>query len=328
LCNLRRRRLLLAAAGAVFAAPRLAAAQRRDGPYRIGFLSPVAPGPRDAAFLEGMRALGWEDGRNVTIAMRFAKGKPERLPGLVEELLAQDPDVLVAGSTIGGRAAKRATTTVPIVFAGSSDPVAGGLVTNLRQPGGNITGFSLAYGDGFAGKWLELLKEAVPELSHAAMVWSSSNAAAKRFVKEVEAVAQRLRVQLDVHHAADSPQLDAALAAIGSGNARGLIVAPSPFAVSERRKLVAFTSSRKLPAIYFSESFPKAGGLMSYGPDIPDVYRRAAEHVDRILKGAKPGDLPVERPTKFDLVVNVSAAKNIGRTIPSSILLRANGVIE
>ena len=323
----RRRRLLLAA-GALLAAPFAATAQPKARPYRIGFLSPVSPGPRDAAFRKGMQALGWEDGRNVRIAMRFAKGQPERLPGLVEELLAQDPDVLVAGSTIGARAAKRATTTVPIVFAGSSDPVAGGLVTNLRHPGGNITGFSLAYGDGFAGKWLELLKEAVPELSHAAMVWSSSNAAAKRFVQEVEAVAQRLRVQLDVHHAADSPELDAALAAIGSGNARGLIVAPSPFAVSERRKLVAFTSSRKLPAIYFSESFPKAGGLMSYGPDIPDVYRRAAEHVDRILKGAKPGDLPVERPTKFDLVVNLGAAKAIGLSIPPAMLLRADRVIE
>jgi len=325
--DLRRRRFLLAAGG-LLAAPLAALAQHGERPYRIGFLSPVAPGPRDAAFLEGMRALGWEDGRNVTIALRFAKGKPERLAGLVEELLALNPDVLVAGSTIGGRAAKRATSTVPIVFAGSSDPVAGGLVENLRRPGGNITGFSLAYGDGFAGKWLELLKEAVPELSHAAMVWSSSNAAAKRFVQEVEAVAQRLRVQLDVHHAADAPQLDAALAAIGSGDARGLIVAPSPFAVSQRRKLVAFANSRKLPAIYFSESFPKAGGLMSYGPDIPDVYRRAAEHVDRILKGARPGELPVERPTKFDLVVNVSAAKSIGHSIPPSILLRASRVID
>jgi putative tryptophan/tyrosine transport system substrate-binding protein len=160
------------------------------------------------------------------------------------------------------------------------------------------------------------------------MLWSSSNAAAKRFVKEVEAVAQRLDVQLDVHHAADAPELDAALAAIGSGSARGVIVAPSPFAVSHRRKLVAFTSSRQLPAIYFSESFPKAGGLMSYGPDIPDVYRRAAEHVDRILKGAKPGDLPVERPTKFDLVVNLGAARAMGRSLPSSILLRADRVIE
>ena len=324
--DLRRRRFLLAA-GALLAAP-LAAAQRKDGPYRIGFLSPVAPGPRDAAFRKGMQALGWQEDRNVTIAMRFAEGRPERLPGLVEELLALNLDVLVAGSTIGARAAKRATTTVPIVFAGSSDPVAGGLVTNLRRPGGNITGFSLAYGDGFAGKWLELLKEAVPELSHAAMIWSSSNAAAKRFVKEVETVAQRLHLQLDVHHAADSPELDAALAAIGGSGARGLIVAPSPFAASQRSKLVAFTNSRQLPAIYFSESFAKAGGLMSYGPDIPDVYRRAAGHVDRILKGAKPGELPVERPTKFDLVVNVGAAKAIGRSLPSSVLLRADRVIE
>ena len=325
--DLRRRRFLLTAA-ALLAAPRAAEAQRSSRPYRIGFLSPVAPGARDAAFREGLQALGWVDGRNITLAMRFAQGHPERLSGLVEELLAQDPDVLVAGSTIGARAATRATTTVPIVFAGSSDPVAGGLVTNLRRPGGNVTGFSLAYGDGFAGKWLELLKEAAPDIAHAALLWSSSNAAAKRFVQELRAAAERLRVRLDVHHAADSAELDAALAAIGGGDARGLIVAPSPFAVSQRRMLVEFAERRRLPAIYFVDSFARAGGLMSYGPDIPDVYRRAAEHVDRILKGARPGDLPVERPTKFDLVVNLGAAKAIGRSLPASVLLRADRVIE
>jgi putative ABC transport system substrate-binding protein len=322
------RRQFLLAASALLAAPRAALAQRADRLVHIGFLSPVAQGSRDEAFLDGLRALGWVQGRNIAVAMRFAEGQPDRLPGLVQELLALNPDVLVVGATIGARAAKRATKTVPIVFAGSSDPVAGGIVTNLRRPGGNITGFSLAYGDGFVGKWLELLREAAPDLSHAALLWSSSNAAAKRFVSELRAAAKRLRVQLDVHHASKPEELDAALGGIRAGGARGMIVAPSPFAVSQRRKLVRFAEAQRLPAIYFVDSFAKAGGLMSYGPNIPDVYRRAAAHVDRILKGAKPGDLPVERPTKFDLVVNLSAAKAIGLTVPPSILLRADRVID
>jgi putative ABC transport system substrate-binding protein len=322
------RRHFLLAASALLAAARAAQARSADERYRIGFLSPVAPGARDRAFLEGMQALGWVQGDNVTVTLRFADGRPDRLPGLVAQLLALNPDVLVVGATIGARAAKHATSTVPIVFAGSSDPVAGGIVTNLRHPGGNITGFSLAYGDGFAAKWLELLKEVAPEMTHAALVWSSSNAAATRFVKELQAAAERLRVRLDVHHAAKAAELDEALAVIRASGARGLIVAPSPFAVSQRNKLVGFAEDQRLPGIYFVESFPKAGGLMSYGPNIPDVYRRAAAHVDRILKGAKPGDLPVERPTKFDLVVNLSAAKAIGRTVPPSILLRADQVIE
>jgi len=322
------RRQFLLAASALLAAPRAALGQRADRLVRVGFLSPVAQGSRDEAFLDGLQALGWVQGRNIAVAMRFAEGQPDRLPGLVQELLALNPDVLVVGATIGARAAKRATKTVPIVFAGSSDPVAGGIVTNLRRPGGNITGFSLAYGDGFVGKWLELLREAAPDLSHAALLWSSSNAAAKRFVNELRTAAQRLRVQLDVHHASKPAELDAALSAIRAGRARGLIVAPSPFAVSQRRTLVRFAETLRLPAIYFVDSFVKAGGLMSYGPNIPDVYRHAAAHVDRILKGAKPGDLPVERPTKFDLVVNLSAAKAIGLTVPPSILLRADRVID
>jgi putative ABC transport system substrate-binding protein len=275
-----------------------------------------------------MRELGYVEGQNVRIEMRFAEGRPERLPKLVEELIELKPDVLAVGSTIGARAAKKATTTIPIVFAGSSDPVAGGLVPNLAHPGGNITGFSLAYGDGFAGKWMELLKEAVPEVSHVAALWSSSNAAAVRFVKELETAAQKLEVILDVHHAANLAELDVALTAIVRSRARGLIVVPSPFAATNRRKLVQFAASERLPAVYFFEKFADEGGLMSYGPDFADVYRRAASHVDKILKGAKPGDLPVENPTKFDLVINRKTARALGITIPQSILLRAHRVIE
>lgn len=322
------RRRLLIAGGALFVAPFVATAQRAEKIYRIGFVSPTAPGPRNEAFLLGLRELGYVEGRNVHTELRFAEGRPERLLGLVEELIGLKVDVLVVGATIGARAAKKATTTIPIVFAGSSDPVAGGIVSNLARPGGNITGFSLAYGKRFAGKWLELLKEVAPEASHFAALWSSSNASAVRFVNALQSAAQTLKVSLDVHHATNLSELDEALAVIGRGRARGLIVNPSPFAATNRRKLVQFAASKHLPAVYFSEQFAEAGGLMSYGPNIPRVYRRAASYVDKILKGAKPGDLPVENPTKFDLVINLKTAKALGITIPPSIMLRADRVIE
>ncbi len=322
------RRKFLVAGGALLVAPLAAEAQRAERLHRIGFVSPTPPGPRNNAFLQGLRDLGYVEGYNVNIEMRFAEGRPERVPGLVEELIRLKVDVLVVGSTIGARAAKQATTTIPIVFAGSSDPVAGGIVANLARPEGNITGFSLAYGDGFAGKWLELLKEATHNISHFAALWSSSNAAAARFVKDLQVAARILNVRLDVHHAKNLPELDEALAAIGSSGARGLIVTPSPFSATHRGKLVQFAASERLPAMYFDEDFADAGGLMSYGPSIADSYRQAAGHVDKILKGAKPGDLPVEQPTRFELIVNLKTARALGLTIPPSVLLRADRRIE
>ena len=323
------RRRFLIAAGSTLAGSLVGARPARAAELvRIGFVSPVAQGARDEALMTGLREHGYVEGRNVHVEMRFADGQPERLPGLVGELVAQDVDVLVVGATIGARAAKRATTTIPIVFAGSSDPVAGGIVSSLRRPGGNITGISLAYGDGFAGKWIELLHDAVPGLSRAAVLWSSSNKAASRFVNELRLAAGKLGIALEVHHAKDLPELDAALAAIRSGDAQGLVVTPSPFAASQRRGLVAFAAQQRLPAIYFFASFANAGGLMTYGPDIADAYRRAAFLVDKILKGAKPGDLPVDRASKFELIVNLKAANAIGLTIPPAFLLRADRVIE
>jgi len=322
------RRRFLVTSVALLGAPLAARAQRADRVYRVGFLSPVKRGARSEALREGLRDLGYVEGRNLDPTMRFADGKRERLDPLVRELVGLDPDVLVVGSTIGGRAAKKATTTIPIVFAGSSDPVAGGLVSNLARPGGNITGFSLAYGKAFAGKWLELLKELTPGISHYAALWSSANPSAVRFVEELRRAAQVLNVTLDVHHARDLAELDAAFAAIRASDARALIVNPSPFAATHRRRLVDFAARARLPAVYFFESFVKAGGLMSYGPNIVAVYRRAASHVDKILKGARPGDLPVENPTKFDLVVNLKTGKALDIAIPPSILLRADRVIE
>jgi len=322
------RRQFLIVVSALLAAPFATKAQRAGRVYRIGFVSMSPPGPRSVAFLQGLRELGYVEGQNISIEMRFAEGRPESLPGLVEDVMRTKVDVLVVGTTIGARAAMRATSTIPIVFAGSSDPVDGGIVTNLARPGANITGFSLAYGDGFAGKWVELLKEAAPNVSHVAALWNSNTAAHVRIVKELRAASQLLKARLDVHHAANPPELDEALAAIGSGGARGLIVTPSPFFSNSRDKLVQFAESKRLPAMYFFADFADAGGLMSYGPSIPDSYRRAASHVDKILKGAKPGDLPVEQPTKFELVVNLKTARTLGLKIPQSIVLRADRVVE
>lgn len=322
-----RRKFLLGAA-ALLATPQFVRAQRADRVHRIGFVSPTASGARNDAFLQGLRDHGYFPGRNVDIEMRFAEGRPERLPALVDEVIRLGVDVLVVGATIGARAAKQATATLPIVFAGSSDPVAGGIVSNLSRPGGNITGTSLAYGDGFAGKWLELLREAAPDVSRFAVLWSSSNAAAANFGRELQIAARALKVGVDLHDATQPRELDQAFAAIAASGAQGLIVTPSPFAATELVRLVRFAATTRLPTMYFSEDFPDAGGLMSYGPSIADAYRRAAGHVDRVLKGAKPGELPVEQPTKFDLVVNAATVKALGRDFPRSIVVRADRVIR
>jgi len=323
----RRRGLLVAVVGLVVV-PIIGKAQRPARVYRIGFVSPTSRGPRNDAFVHGLRELGYVDQDNVVLEMRFADGRPDRLPGLVADVLGLKVDVLVVGATIGAQAAKNATTSIPVVFAGSSDPVAGGIVTNLARPGANITGFSLAIGDGFAGKWLELLKETAPDLSRCAVLWSSSNASAARFVREIELAARALNVRLDVYHAATLSELDQALAAIGNARPRGLIVTPSPFSAANRDKLVQFAMTSRLPAMYFDEDFANAGGLMSYGPSVVDAYRLAATYVDRILRGAKPGDLPVEQPTRFHLVINLGTARALDLRIPNSVRLRADRVIE
>ena len=313
---------------ALASAPLAAEAQRVEKVHRIGIVSPHVPGTRNDAFVQGLRELGYVEGRNVHFEMRFAEGRPERLPGLVEELVRLKVDVLVVGATIGARAAKNATTSIPIVFAGSSDPVAGNIVNNLARPEGNITGTSLALSDGFAGKWLELLMQAAPGVSHVASLWASTNPAAARFPRDLQAAAKSLGATLDMHHAANPSELDQALAAISSSGARGLIVTPSPFAAANHRKLVEFAASRRLPAMYFDEGFVDGGGLISYGPSFIDCYRRAAAYVDKILKGAKPGDLPVEQPTKFTLAINRKTADALGLKIPQSMLIRADRVIE
>ena len=325
-------RLAVVAAVLLLAVPVAAQAQQAAKVYRIGFVSPASPNIETSrAFRQGIRELGYVEGRNVIIEARYAEGQSERLPDLVAEVLRLKVDVLVVASTPGALAAKSATTTVPIVFAGIIDPVGLGIVASLARPGGNITGVTWGIGgEGFAGKLVELLKEAALDVSHVAVLWNSANPVNATQVREVQAAARTLNVRIDVLDAGTPTKLDAAFAAIGASRARGIIVMTDPFfyVVTNRAKLVQFAASKRLVAMYFAKEFVDAGGLMSYGGNLADSFRRAATYVDRILKGAKPVELPIERPTKFELIINLKTAKALGLTIPQRLLVRVDQVIE
>lgn len=296
--------------------------------YRIGFIVTTSPGPQSEAFRQGLRELGYVEGKNVFIEMRFAEGRQERLPELVAEMLKLKVDILVVGSTRGALTAKRATTTVPVVFANVFDPVAAGIVASLARPGGNITGSAIGVGEGFGGKWVELLKEAVPSISRVAVLWHSANQSSAQAAEEIQAAARTLSVKLDMLDARNVSSPNNLLAMIGASRAQGIVVAPDPYFNANRLKIVQFAASKRLPAVYFFTSFVEAGGLMAYSPIATDSFRTAAAQVDKILKGAKPGDLPVEQPTRFDLVINLKSARVLRLTIPPSLLARANRIIE
>jgi putative ABC transport system substrate-binding protein len=297
--------------------------------YRIGFVGSDASGPQIDAFREGLKELGYVEGKNVIVETRFAEGRSERFPELVAQVLRLKVDVLVVGSTPAARAAKKATTTVPIVFASLFDPVGSGIVASLARPGGNITGAAIGVGgSGFAGKWVELLKEAVPGLSHVAVLANSANPANAASVREIEAVARPLKVKLDVLDVGNTTNLDRALATISASGAQAVIVTNDPFFTPNRAKLVQFAASNRLPAVYFFKVFAESGGLMVYGASLEDSYRTAATYVDKIFRGAKPADLPIEQPTRFELVINLKTAKALGLTIPQTLLLRADRIIE
>jgi putative ABC transport system substrate-binding protein len=290
---------------------------------RIGFMSSATSPRRQEAFLRGMKELGYVEGQNVRVEMRSADGQRDRIAVRVDELVRAEVEVLVVGSTIGARAAKAATTTIPIVIAGSSDPVAGGLVSSLARPGGNITGVSLAYGGSVPGKWVELLKELVPKITRMAVLWTSTNPASAKYVEEAEATARKFKVATERHHAAVPAELDGALRQIAGSGAQGLVVMPSPFWVTQQQALVGFAARQRLPTVYFDEEFVEAGGLASYGPNIAEAYRLAASYVDRILKGARAGELAVEQLNKYELAMNRGTVKALGLTVPEAIALRA-----
>jgi putative ABC transport system substrate-binding protein len=307
-------------------------AEAQQSVYRIGFVSPTAAVPEPSqlqAFRQGLRELGYVEQKNLIIETRFAENRTERLPELVAEVLRLKVDVLLAGSTPSALAAKRATTTVPIVFAGVLDPVGSGVVSSLARPGANITGVTVGVGgEGFTGKCLEFLRQAVPGLSNVAVLVNPSYPLTMQFRREVQAAAKDLSMTFDVRGAANANELEHALAAIGASRAQGVFVAPDPFLTASSARIARFATDRRLPALHFSKLFAEAGGLMSYGGTLAESYRRAATHVHKILNGAKPADLPIEQPTKFELVINLKTATALGLTMPQPLLLQAAEVIK
>ena len=320
-------------AGGFLAAPLAAEAQQAAKVPRIGYLalSPARNPHLREAFLQGLRDLGYVEGRNVVIEYRDAGGKPERLPALAAELVALKVDVIVTGGgTNAALAAKQATKTIPIVFASAGDPVTDGLVTSLARPGGNVTGSSILAPE-LVGKCLEVLARAVPGVSRVAVLWqpgAMDERTEKDMLKRVEVAARALGVRLQFLEARGAADIDRAFSEMTRARAGALTVLPSAMFFSERRRLVDLAAKNRLPAGYTQREFVDTGGLMAYGPSLADFFRHAATYVDKILKGAKPGDLPVELPTKFELVINLKTAKALGLTIPPSLLQRADQVIE
>jgi putative ABC transport system substrate-binding protein len=327
-----RRAFIGTLAGGLLTAPLAAEAQQATKVARIGYLSPnlaASPHLREA-FLQGLRDLGYVEGRNVVIEIRSAEGKFERLPALAAELVALKVDVILATGTPASLAAEHATRTLPIVFVAAADPVTSGFVTSLARPGGNITGlFNLA--PELVGKCLEQLTQAVPGVSRVAALWQPGGQGErmdKDMLKAADVAARALGVRVQFVEARGPTDFDRAFSDMTRAGAGALTVLPSPMFLSERRRLVDLAAKNRLPAVYPSRESVDAGGLMSYGPDLADLFRRAATYVDKILKGAKPSDLPVEQPTKFELVINLKTAKALGLTIPQSVLGRADHVIQ
>jgi putative ABC transport system substrate-binding protein len=316
-----RRAFVGALAAGVASSSRRAHAQA-DRQVRVGWLSPGRH-PFIEVFRQGMRALGYVEGRNLVIEERYAEGNNERLPALARELIGTNVHVVVASGGAATRAAAHAAPALPVVgFAG--DLLAAGLVRSLAHPGGNVTGFN-TLGPDLAVKWLELFKPAVPKLTRVAVLF---DAAPGRQRQQAEATALRLGLQLVTLQARDGDEIDRAFARAAREHCGGIVVSASPVFAGLKQQIVALAEKHRIPAMYEHRDFVEAGGLMSYGPDLRDVFRRAATYVDRIVKGARPADLPVEEPTKFELVINLKTAKALGLTIPPSLLARADQVIE
>jgi putative ABC transport system substrate-binding protein len=325
-----RRAFICTLAGGLLAAPLAAQAQPAAKIARIGYLGRKANSHLLAAFLQGLRDLGYVEGRNVVIEVRDAEGKFARFPALAAELVALKVDVIVAVATPAALAAKQATKTIPVVFTALSDPVTSGLVTSLARPGGNITGVSFLAPEQ-VGKRLERLKEAVPGVSRVAVLWQPGDVpetTAKNLLKEAEVAARALGVRVQFVEARGPADFDRAFSEMTKAHADALSVLTSAILFNEHRRLVDLSAKHRLPAVYPWREGADSGGLMSYGPNVADLYRRTAFYVDKILKGAKPGDLPVEQPTKFELVINLKTAKALRLTIPPSLLQRADQVIE
>jgi putative tryptophan/tyrosine transport system substrate-binding protein len=292
-----------------------------------GYLSPTSFTEMFAATSAALQALGWTEGNNVVFERRYADNRLDRLPELAAELVRLNVDVIIATGTLAPLAAKRATSTIPIVMTAAGDPLGSGLVASLARPGGNVTGLSLMAPD-LGGKRLELLKEVLPQVSRVGILWNATNPYSALVLKETESAAQIFRIQLQSIEVRSPDDFGSALPTATQLRVGALITVEDPLTFSHRKFIADFAASNRLPAIYGLKEFVEAGGLMAYGADLADSYRRAAGYVDKILKGAKPADLPIEQPTKFEFVINLKTAKALGVEIPPTLLARADEVIE
>jgi putative ABC transport system substrate-binding protein len=328
---MRRRDFIKVIAGSAAAAfPATARTQQRSNVPRVGYLFSFTRAEGEhlwEACRQGLRDLGYVEGQNIILEPRLAEGHNERLQNLATELVQLKVDVIVAAATPASRAVKAATSTIPIVFVAVGDPVKAGLVTSLARPGGNVTGLSLLTAD-LSGKRLSLLMETVRKVSRVAILMNPDNPISAVFFEETRLAARRFGVDLQPLDARSPKEIEQAFA-IGAGQrVDAIIVFDDPVLWSYRAQIVALAAARKIPAVYGYRDFVDEGGLMSYGPDRPDQYRRTAIYVDKILKGAKPSDLPIEQPTKFELIVNRKTAKSLGIELPASVIVGANEVIE
>jgi putative ABC transport system substrate-binding protein len=319
---------VIALALSFVAAPLAVDAQQGQKTPRIGFLSPgnATSSPTDA-FRQGLRELGYAEGQNLVVEYRWADGHTARLPALAAELVQLRVEVLVATNNSAVLAAKQATGNIPVVCVACSEPVGTGLVASLAHPGGNVTGLSLVTPE-LSGKRLQLLQETLPNIGRVALLWDAGHVGMSDRVRETEAAAKRLGVTLHVEWVKDPANLNQAFAALAQARPDAFLTTVEPFTEGHRQRIVEFAAQQRLPAMYEDREFVRAGGLMAYGPSFAANYRRAATYVDKMLKGAKPADLPVEQPTKFEMVINLKTAKALGLNIPQSVLIRADEVIR
>jgi putative ABC transport system substrate-binding protein len=325
-----RRAFIAAVTGGLLAAPLAARAQQKAMPV-IGVLSTGSPGPSSAssmaAFRQGLSEAGYVEGQNVAIEYRWADGHYDRLPALAVDLVGRKVDLIMANSPPSALAAKSATSTIPIVFRSGADPVRDGLVASLARPGGNLTGVSFV-ADELTAKRLELLSELVPRVGVIALLMNPTNATAERVIRDVQEAARMKGLQLHILKASSESEIDTAFASLVQLHAGALVVGADPFLSSRREQLVALASRRALPSIYAWREFAASGGLISYGPSITSAFRLVGHYAGKVLKGAKPADLPIEQPTNFELVINLKTAKALGLTIPPTLLQLADQVIE
>jgi len=323
-------RLAMALALLLLAALRGAEAQQAAKVPRIGLLMPVSPDAAAAnirGFQEGLRDLGYVEGRSIAFEYRYARGRDDALAGFASELVRLNVDVILTWGTPATRAAKQATATIPIVIGAIADPIGTGIVTNLARPGGNVTGVT-SISSQIEVKRLEALKEFRPQIARVATIWNPSNPVSALILKQTQAAAEALRIEILPVGVKSARELDGAFASIRERRPDALSVQPEVFLLDQRTRILAFAAASGIPAVYGYREFVDAGGLMFFGPNWPDLFRRSASYVDRILKGAKPADLPIEQPTKFELVINAKAAKALGLTIPPPLLLRADQIID